>query len=116
LNGHHRRWFDIANAIHKPFPFLIANFTEHKVQKGISREDLINVETYQVSAGICTYSAPVPILTTEFLGAIQFTNKVVCTWSWRRGTYRYVVVIASAYRTEDPRFESRQGVRFLGIH
>jgi hypothetical protein len=29
---------------------------------------------------------------------------------WRRG----IVVIASALRTEDPGFESRQGVRFLG--
>jgi hypothetical protein len=28
---------------------------------------------------------------------------------WRRG----IVVIASAYRTEDPGFESRQGVRFF---
>jgi hypothetical protein len=28
----------------------------------------------------------------------------------------YVVVIASASRTEDPGFESRQGVRFLGIN
>jgi hypothetical protein len=27
---------------------------------------------------------------------------------WRRG----IVVVASAYRTEDPGFESRQGVRF----
>jgi hypothetical protein len=27
-----------------------------------------------------------------------------------------IVVIASAYRTEDPGFESRQGVRFLGIY
>jgi hypothetical protein len=27
-----------------------------------------------------------------------------------------IVVIASAYRTEDPRFESRQGVRFLEIN
>jgi hypothetical protein len=26
------------------------------------------------------------------------------------------VVIASAYRTKDPRFESHQGVRFLGIY
>jgi hypothetical protein len=26
------------------------------------------------------------------------------------------VVIASSYRTEDPWFESRQGVRFLGIY
>jgi hypothetical protein len=31
---------------------------------------------------------------------------------WRRG----IVVIASAYRTEDPWFESRQGVRFLGLY
>jgi hypothetical protein len=30
---------------------------------------------------------------------------------WRRG----IVVIASAYSTEDPEFESHQGVRFLGI-
>jgi hypothetical protein len=30
---------------------------------------------------------------------------------WRRG----IVVIASAYRTEDPGFESRQGVRFIGV-
>jgi hypothetical protein len=30
---------------------------------------------------------------------------------WRRG----IVVIASAYRKEYPGFESRQGVRFLGI-
>jgi hypothetical protein len=28
---------------------------------------------------------------------------------WRRGT----VVIASAYKTEDPGFESRRGVRFF---
>jgi hypothetical protein len=28
---------------------------------------------------------------------------------WRRG----IVIVASAYRTEDPGFESRQGVRFL---
>jgi hypothetical protein len=27
-----------------------------------------------------------------------------------------IVVITSAYRTEDPGFESRQGVRFLGIY
>jgi hypothetical protein len=33
-------------------------------------------------------------------------------WPWRHG----IVVIAFAYRTEDPRFESRQGVRFLGIY
>jgi hypothetical protein len=26
-----------------------------------------------------------------------------------------IVVIASAYRTEDPEFESRQGIRFLGL-
>jgi hypothetical protein len=31
---------------------------------------------------------------------------------WRRG----IVVIVSASRTEDPGFESRQGVRFLGLH
>jgi hypothetical protein len=31
---------------------------------------------------------------------------------WRRG----IVVITSAYRSEDPGFESRQGVRFLGIY
>jgi hypothetical protein len=31
---------------------------------------------------------------------------------WQRG----IVVIASAYRTEDPRCESRQGVRFLGLY
>jgi hypothetical protein len=31
---------------------------------------------------------------------------------WWRG----IVVIASAYRTKDPGFESRQGVRFLGIY
>jgi hypothetical protein len=31
---------------------------------------------------------------------------------WRRG----IVVIAFAYRTEDPVFKSRQGVRFLGIY
>jgi hypothetical protein len=31
---------------------------------------------------------------------------------WRRG----IVVIAAAYRTEDRRFESRQGVRFLGLY
>jgi hypothetical protein len=30
---------------------------------------------------------------------------------WRRG----VVVIVSAYRTEDRGFESHQGVRFLGL-
>jgi hypothetical protein len=29
---------------------------------------------------------------------------------------RGIVVIASAYRTEDPGFESRQGVRFLGFY
>jgi hypothetical protein len=29
---------------------------------------------------------------------------------------RGIVVIASTYRTEDPGFESRQGVRFLGIY
>jgi hypothetical protein len=32
--------------------------------------------------------------------------------TWRLG----IVVIASAYGTEDPGFESRQGVRFLGIY
>jgi hypothetical protein len=32
---------------------------------------------------------------------------------WRR---RGIVVIVSAYRTEDPGFESRQCVRFLGIN
>jgi hypothetical protein len=31
---------------------------------------------------------------------------------WRRG----IVVIASAYKTEDPGFDSRHGVRFLGIY
>jgi hypothetical protein len=31
---------------------------------------------------------------------------------WRRG----ILVIPSAYRTEDPGFESQQGVRFLGIY
>jgi hypothetical protein len=31
---------------------------------------------------------------------------------WRRG----IVVIASAYRTEDPRFESHRGVKLLGIY
>jgi hypothetical protein len=31
---------------------------------------------------------------------------------WRRDT----VVIAAAYRTEDPGFKSRQGARFLGIY
>jgi hypothetical protein len=35
-----------------------------------------------------------------------------CFWSWRRG----IVVIASANRTEDPGFESRQGVMFLGLY
>jgi hypothetical protein len=33
-------------------------------------------------------------------------------WPWRRG----IVVIASAYRTEDIGFESHQGVRFLGLY
>jgi hypothetical protein len=32
------------------------------------------------------------------------------------GGMAYVVVIESAYRTEDHGFESRQGVRFLGIY
>jgi hypothetical protein len=31
---------------------------------------------------------------------------------WRRG----IVIISSASRTEDPGFESRQGVRFLGLY
>jgi hypothetical protein len=31
---------------------------------------------------------------------------------WRSG----IVVTAAAYRTEDTRFEPRQGVRFLGIY
>jgi hypothetical protein len=31
---------------------------------------------------------------------------------WRRG----IVVIECAYRTEDPGFESRQGVRYLGFY
>jgi hypothetical protein len=31
---------------------------------------------------------------------------------WRRG----IAVIASAYRTEDPGFESSQSVRFLGLY
>jgi hypothetical protein len=31
---------------------------------------------------------------------------------WWRG----IVVIASASRIEDPRFESRRGVRFLGLY
>jgi hypothetical protein len=31
---------------------------------------------------------------------------------WRRG----IVVIAAAYRTEDPGFEFHQGVRFLGVY
>jgi hypothetical protein len=41
-------------------------------------------------------------------------------WSYNQLLYflpcrRGIVVIASAYRTEDPGFESRQGVRFLGL-
>jgi hypothetical protein len=35
--------------------------------------------------------------------------KVLLKRPWRRG----IVVIASAYRIEDPEFESRQGVRFF---
>jgi hypothetical protein len=38
-------------------------------------------------------------------------NIVVRDRPWRRG----IVVIASAYRTEDPGFESCQGVRFFRI-
>jgi hypothetical protein len=34
-----------------------------------------------------------------------------CQSPWRRG----IVVNASAYRTEDPGFESRQGVRFFRV-
>jgi hypothetical protein len=32
------------------------------------------------------------------------------------GGVAYLGVIAPAYKTKDPGFESRQGVRFLGIH
>jgi hypothetical protein len=34
-------------------------------------------------------------------------SEIIATWALRRG----ILVIASAYRTEDPGFESRQGVR-----
>jgi hypothetical protein len=42
----------------------------------------------------------------------DFTIFCVIALAWRRG----IVVIASAYRTEDPGFQSREGVRFLGIN
>jgi hypothetical protein len=35
---------------------------------------------------------------------------------WFKMSRRDIVVIASAYRTEDPGFEIRQVVRFLGIY
>jgi hypothetical protein len=40
---------------------------------------------------------------------------IYCSLPWRRGIVMHVV-ITSAYRTEDPGFESRQGVRFLGSY
>jgi hypothetical protein len=42
----------------------------------------------------------------------RFEPTISCLLPWRRG----IVVIASASRTEDPGFESRQGVRFLGLY
>jgi hypothetical protein len=42
---------------------------------------------------------------------LQRFNNFFVALAWRRG----IVAIAYAYRTEDPWFESRQGVRFLGI-
>jgi disulfide bond formation protein DsbB len=40
----------------------------------------------------------------------EYGNVAVVAW------YMYIVVIASASRTDDPGFESRQGVRFLGLN
>jgi hypothetical protein len=48
--------------------------------------------------------------TTELTA--QRNEKKLSYGPWQRG----IVVIASAYRTEDPGFESRQGVRVLGIY
>jgi hypothetical protein len=42
----------------------------------------------------------------------RFECMYIKTKNWRRG----IVVIASAYRTEDLGLESRQGVRFLGLN
>jgi hypothetical protein len=47
-----------------------------------------------------------------FARFVIIVNKFRHSNPWRSG----VVVIASAYRTEDPGFESHQGVRFLGLY
>jgi hypothetical protein len=47
-----------------------------------------------------------------FFCSVQKMSKKCPQMPWRRG----IVVIASAYRIEDPEFKSRQGVRFLRIY
>jgi hypothetical protein len=62
------------------------------------------VETQQFKMLLLCHSICPYIL---FIDNVRF----VLPLTWWRG----IVVIASAYRTDDPRFESQQGVRFLSI-
>jgi hypothetical protein len=49
-----------------------------------------------------------------YINTIKYSSKMILSNRpvWRRG----IIVIVSAYRTEDPGFESRQCERFLGVN
>jgi hypothetical protein len=85
--------------------FLVYKYTIWQPCSAIEREELC---FEKMSASVFTVVTFFQVLPPVNYFAVLTKERDLGT-PWRRG----IVVIASAYRTEDPGLESRQGVRFF---
>jgi hypothetical protein len=83
-----------------------------KFPQNIPNDNII----YQTTIKILTFSTPRPSKmypNWDFVHACKYT---ICQPWWLQHARYIHATIASANRTDDPGFESLQGVRFLGIY